>query len=365
VDAFDLNNDGFINESEFRCAIANMEYISFGGPKFIEEDLELKKLLALKTKELRDSSHKADIQIGDTSNVKTKLEFKYGLHGPEEDKHFHHIGKNLHFNTESVGFILRIHSSNAVKASAELQNIVIEAKGFAEAMLPPESPILRFLKDSEIEVTHDEEIVSIGIKFKDDCDSPTFLQTLLMAEKYYQHFQFFAHFGIEFKHDINSIFGESKKLTSLVTDGVWLFAHMKTNYDDVLKTIMPKLSALLPPKVLDPIYAIVQVFFQKDFNFQLKMDELNLEEVVDQNYVEVFAVDTATLSSLALYGLSPVAAVIKNPPIPLIAGLVEILKSYCKANFSLSIFVAETVCTLHLKTSGVKELIEKAIEIND
>jgi hypothetical protein len=106
----------------------------------------------------------------------------------------------------------------------------------AEAMLPPDSVPAKILKDIEFEVSSSDEVISFGIKVKDDCDNFFVLAVLVSLEAYYHRLQQYAHFGVELKHDLHSLFTEGKSLTSLITDGLYIFAHIKTNCSEVLKT---------------------------------------------------------------------------------------------------------------------------------
>jgi len=79
-------------------------------------------LETLKSKDFAETTtHKVDIKVGDVSGpFKTKLEIKYLIHGEAEAKHYHHIAKNLHFSEESLGIIIRVHSSNPAEGAEKL-----------------------------------------------------------------------------------------------------------------------------------------------------------------------------------------------------------------------------------------------------
>jgi len=78
-----------------------------------------KKLESLKTKDFAETTHHdIDIKVGDTTGpFKTKFEIKYLINGEDEAKHYLHIAKNLHFHPESLGIIIRIHSSNPAEGA--------------------------------------------------------------------------------------------------------------------------------------------------------------------------------------------------------------------------------------------------------
>jgi len=59
----------------------------------------------------------------------------------------------------------------------------------AEAMLPPDSVPAKILKDIEFEVSNSDEVISFGIKVKDDCDNFFVLATLVSLEAYYHRLQ--------------------------------------------------------------------------------------------------------------------------------------------------------------------------------
>jgi hypothetical protein len=42
------------------------------------------------------------------------------INGDAEAKHYLHIAKNLHFSEESLGIIIRIHSSNPAEGAEKL-----------------------------------------------------------------------------------------------------------------------------------------------------------------------------------------------------------------------------------------------------
>jgi len=201
-------------------------------------------------------------------------------------------------------------------------------------------------------------VISIGIKIKEECDNFFILSTLVSLEQYYHHFQQSFHIGIELKHDINSLFGESKKLTSLITDGLWVFAHLKTNYNDYYKTFVQKLAEKSPS--LMPLNAAVQVFLQKNFNLQLTLPDLNLVDICGKNCCgDALNMDTSVIEMMAPMAIGPVAAIMANPPNEMLGTLIDLTKDNLRCNFSISFKVAEAVFTTHFKTSGVKELFTK------
>jgi len=59
---------------------------------------------------------------------------------------------------------------------------------------------------------------------------------LASLEAYYHRLHQFLHFGIELKHDLHSLFTDGKLLTELITDGFYIFAHVKTNCSDIMRT---------------------------------------------------------------------------------------------------------------------------------
>jgi len=121
------------------------------------------------------------------------------------------------------------------------------------------------LNDIEYEVTNDDTIISIGVRVKDDSDNFWILSILTQFEAYYHRFQNYIHLGVELKHDLKGLFESGKSISSLITDGLYIFGHLKTNQSDVIKTGIFA--------YLDKIYArdakpLVSMFLQKNFNFQ-------------------------------------------------------------------------------------------------
>jgi len=56
-------------------------------------------------------------------------------------------------------------------------------------MLPPDSVPAKILKDIDFEVSHSDEVISFGIKVKDDCDNFFVLAALVTLESYYHRLQ--------------------------------------------------------------------------------------------------------------------------------------------------------------------------------
>jgi len=96
----------------------------------------------------------------------------------------------------------------------------------AEAMLPPDSVPAKILKDLDFEVTGSDDVISFGIKVKDDCNNFYVLAILASLETYYHRLNQKIHVGIELKHDLHSLFTPGKNLTELITDGLYIFAHV-------------------------------------------------------------------------------------------------------------------------------------------
>jgi len=103
-------------------------------------------------------------------------------------------------------------------------------------MLPADSVPAKILADIDFEVSNSDEVISFGIKVKDDCDNFFVLATLVSFETLYHRFQQYIHVGFEIKHDLASLFLPNKPLSQLITDGLYIFAHVKTNSADLFKT---------------------------------------------------------------------------------------------------------------------------------
>jgi hypothetical protein len=362
-DNFDLDKDGFINEAEFKYALGHVQNLKFD--KFLPgsstatlqgaEGEAMKKLEHLKTKDYVETSHKIDLRVGDTSTIKTKLEFKYLIHGSDETKHYTHISKNLHFSEESVGVIIRIHANDPRAAQEKIQGLLDNALEMASALLPPDSVPAKILNAIDIEVTNDDAVVSIGIRVKEDCDNFFVLATLVTFEQYYHHFQQYLHVGVELKHDLHSLFGEPRKLTTLLTDGLWIFAHLKTNYNEFYKTYLTKLAEKAPS--FAPINAAVQLFLQKNFNLQLNLPEINIADICGTNCCgDALQMDTSIVGMMLPMVTGPVTPMIQNPPNEMATTAVDLFKDNLRCNFSFSIKMAEAIFTTHFKTSGLKEI---------
>jgi len=226
-----------------------------------------------------------------------------------------------------------------------------------EAMCPKDSVPRQFLENVEIEVSNDEEVVSVGFKLKEDSDNLRSLIVLAAFERLKQNLHSDIHVALELKHDLHSLFGESKKLTSLITDGLLLFAHVKTNSPEFYKTVLDILLEL--DKKLEPAVVLLKTFFQREFNFSIGLDELNLASICGNNCEEL-NLDTSILSAEPIKSnLGQVAAMMQNPPMPILGEVADLLTTQLKANFSCTLKLSEFVLTFHVKTAGVKELIEK------
>jgi hypothetical protein len=108
----------------------------------------------------------------------------------------------------------------------------------ASAMLPPDNPASQLLALIDYEVTNADDVISVGIKVKDDCTHYLLVFFLIIVEEYYHAVHSYLHAGVELNNDLTSLFTEGKSLTSLITDGAWAFVHLKTNSVELIKTAL-------------------------------------------------------------------------------------------------------------------------------
>jgi len=73
------------------------------------------------------------------------------------------------------------------------------------------------------------------------------------------------------KHDLHSLFTAGKNLTELVTDGLYIFAHLTTNCSDVIKTGLTK---LVEVNHLRELKYLISTFLQKNFHFNITLPEV-------------------------------------------------------------------------------------------
>jgi len=311
----------------------------------------------LKTKDLSESTHKVDIKIGDTSSFKTKIELKYFIHGQEESKHVAHISKNLHFNAESTGVIIRVHANKPQEAAEKIQSLIDNGKEMAGAFYSPDRREMKILGMIDFEVTHDDAIVSIVIKVKDDCENIDLLAILTTMEQNYHHFQQYIHIGVELKHDLKSLLGDPMPISNFITDGCWMFAHLKTNYSDFYKEFVNKKFDTASPQ-LKPLNSLLQLLLQKNFNLALTLPELKLDSILSTLGVpsDVLAMDSSIVQMMVPQLFGPFAKIFTDLPNELAQTAVTLLKENLQCNFSVSIKLAEAIFTFHVKTAGVNEL---------
>jgi len=96
----------------------------------------------------------------------------------------------------------------------------------------------------DFEVTNADDVISVGIKVKDDSIFYPIIFFLIQVEEYYHAVHQDLHAAVELNNDLSSLFTSGKSLTSLVTDGAYAFAHLKTNNGDLIKAL---LDAFLKP----------------------------------------------------------------------------------------------------------------------
>jgi len=104
----------------------------------------------------------------------------------------------------------------------------------AKAMLPPGPN--KLLQDLEYEVTSEGEVISLGIKLKDDCHNIQLIILLTALEMIYNKTHQYLHLALELNNDLNTLF-EEKSLQSVFTDGALAFAHLKTNSASLIQTL--------------------------------------------------------------------------------------------------------------------------------
>jgi len=156
-----------------------------------------------------------------------------------------------------LGIIIRIHSSNPAEGAEKLQGFLDEVLGMAQAMLPPDSAPAKILNDLDFEVSNSDDVISFGVRVKDDCTNFFVLAILGSLEAYYHRLNQKFHFGVELKHDLHTLFTPGKPLSQLITDGLYIFAHLETNCADLIKTAFYKLIEVTHAKALKPLIATI------------------------------------------------------------------------------------------------------------
>jgi len=156
------------------------------------------------------------------------------------------------------------------------------------------------------------------------------------------------------KHDLHSLFTEGKSLTSLITDGLYIFAHIKTNSSEVLKTGLYEFAEKAHLKKLKSLFAL---FLQKNFHFDVTLPEVNVADFLSGDIQQMAGMTTSMALPMIQGGAGSITPMLENPPVPTLATLTDLGKTNLKCNFSLSFKVAEAILTFHFKTSGIKELL--------
>jgi len=77
------------------------------------------------------------------------------------------------------------------------------------------------------------------------------------------------------KNDLTSLFTAGKSLSSIVTDGLYIFGHLKTNSSEVIKTGLYAWLDKIRAKDAKPV---ISMFLQKNFNFNITLPEVNLKD---------------------------------------------------------------------------------------
>jgi len=223
--------------------------------------------------------------------------------------------------------------------------------GMAEAMLPPDSVPAKILKDLDFEVSNSDDVISFGIKVKDECNNFFVLAILASLEAYYHRLNQKFVLGVELKHDLHTLFTAGKPLHQLITDGLYIFAHLETNCSDLLKTAFNKLAEIAHAK---PLKALIATVLQKNFHFDITLPEVDGKDFLPPELGSMDTTSALPMIQMATMGVKPI---IENPPVPTLATLTDLGINNLKCNFSFTYKFAEVMLTFHFKTSGVKELL--------
>jgi len=176
---------------------------------------------------------------------------------------------------------------------------------------------------------------------------------LIIVEEYYHAVHQDFHAAVELNNDLSSLFTSGKSLTSLITDGAYAFAHLKTNNSELVKTLIDSF--------LKPAKPVAEKFLEDGFNLQLTKsaeEALTLcNSACGEACQEFTGLTTDAILPMAQMTLEGVKPMIDNPPMPFLQTLVDLAKNNLKTNFSLSFKIAEGLFTVHFKTGGVKQLL--------
>ena len=354
----DENKDGFLDQAEFKTCIRLMAEKLFQTSWNVTEEKfkEVMEPFLSLTQSNECTIHTFDIAIGDISNPpKTKLEIKGLLNSKDEEKHLEHIAKDVNFTKSDTGLIFRIKSSNPEKTAEKLKNIINEAKELVNSSFHESNHIHKIVNYPQIEVGFDEERVTLLVKIPKDCTSFYLLYNLLFMETYIQNFSGETNFKLSFNNDFHDVLEETNGL-NFIKHGTHLRIQTKLSNYKLPKRIINAMPNI--PHFVKVIKAMVSTFLQKNFNLELKIEDVDLEDFLNEHEIKNSNFDWDKIATL----MKPILATLKNSPLPILQQFLDLLREEMQANISISLHIWNYIVTIHFKTSGIKEFIEKLNE---
>ena len=298
-------------------------------------------------------SHYIGIQAGDSEH-KTKIDIRAAMGGEEEKLLFDHTLGKLDRPWHQDSIVLSFKSPNPESAKDGLKNLIDTARQFV-VLLRPEAEQLFAILDFEYFSTAD--VVGVAITTISSA-MKTFARNLsstfrsVIGEK--TGSMFHAHIGLQ--NDIASMF--------------------KNTQDNVRKTIVEELIESFFVEVHAKITPLILAFTRQHF-FTTKVGEGKLgPEVIPlllQGSKLSFKLSELKVESLTkfipflsqipalgdLFELAKGAGVIQMiQGIPLAQQALEFFREHAKANMTLTIRYEEALASLHLHTSGIKEVFD-------
>ena len=352
----DENKDGFLDQAEFKICIRLMaEKLMQTSWNVTEEKFkELMEPFLPITQSNEYTTHTFDIAIGNISNPpKTKLNIKVLLNCKDEEKYLEQIKKGVNYS--DIGVIFRIKSSNPEKTGEKLKNIIHEAKELVNSAFNENDQIHQIVNYLQIEVGFDEERVTVIVRIPKDCTSFHLLNNLLFMKTYIQNFSGQTNVKLSFNNDFHDVLEETNGL-NLIKHGTHL--RIQTN---LCNYKLPKRVINVLPNITHfdkVIKAMVSTFLQKNFNLELKIEDVDLEDFLNEHDIKNLNFDWDKIANK----MKPILAILKNSSLPILQQFLDLFTEEIQTNISISYYIYNYIVTIHLKTSGIKEFIEKLNE---
>jgi len=382
IQLYDKNNDGLLDASEFKAVFKDLvngdeeleagafQILAAGGdqisvdtffanksaivpPKVIESLTKLQSTITTLSPDY--DKHYIKFHVGDTSNPKTKLDFKVFLDEVEEKAHFAEAVKGLTFKKEQLGLIFKFHSPNPQEAKERIEKLVKQGLAVLKStLIRPNSPESHALSTLKFEYTHDDQSVTFAVH----SEHKGIQFALEYINTWYQHFHFgkikgFGHVQIALKNDLTRFIAEDPILRypiGIVKEGVSFQVELNTNTAPLLKRIL-RHGKITPEK------AVILAALQKGSRVEVGLEELDPTAFIPKEVLETqFAIDLWQLFGDTGKGI---ALQVKEMGIPLVDNLIDLLENYITANVHVSLNTPHIFATLHFKTSGIKDIWTK------